>query len=131
MKQLEEQSEADRDAMNAMRDAIMSIHDQLMKHDAAIKKFQNYDVSLNKNIIGVESSVLKRVEEAKSFMAKNLETKIAASERRVFDGVERELRNKSSLSQFLVGQNDDPVLKPLVIECGYRKQIHDAPQFHE
>ena len=51
MKQLEEQSEADREAMNAMRDAIMGMHDQLMKHDAAIKKFQNYDVSLNKNII--------------------------------------------------------------------------------
>ena len=109
MKQLEEQSEADREAMSAMRDAIMGMHDQLMKHDAAIKKFQNYDVNLNKNIIGVESSVLKRVEEAKSFMAKNLETKIAVSERRIFDGVERELRNKNSLSHFLVGQDDDPV----------------------
>ena len=116
IKQLEDQSEADREAISAMRDAIMDMHGQLALHDNAIKRFQNNDININKNIISVESSVLKRVEDAKSFMTKNLDSKIASTERRIFDGVERELINKNTLSKFLIGQPDNPVLQPLVAD---------------
>ena len=73
--------------MGAMRTAIMSMHEQINNHDTLIKNTQKNDNTMSHNLIGVGSSVLKRVEESEAFMVNNLDVKIATSERRVLDGV--------------------------------------------
>ena len=45
IKQLEDQNEADREAMNGVRDAIMKMHDRLVEHDNSIKKLQQNDTT--------------------------------------------------------------------------------------
>ena len=114
IKQLEAQNEADREAMTGVRDAIMKMHERLVEHDNTLKKLQMNDTTINKNLIGIEANVLKRVEETKAFIMKNSETKVAESERRVLDGVERELNTKNTITRFIMGTEKDPVLQPLI-----------------
>ena len=114
IKQLEEQVEADREVISQMHIAVNDLYGYVREHGISIKKLQQRNAVQNTNILGVESGVLKKVEENKSFLASSFQLKLDEAQRETLKRVEHELQNKATMSGFMVGRGDDPVLRPLV-----------------
>ena len=110
IKQLEDQVEADRDVILQMHNAVNDLYDYVREQSVSIKKLQQKDAVQNTNILGVESGVLKRVEETKAFLASSFQLKLEESQRDTLKRVEGELQNKATMTSFMVGRGDDPVL---------------------
>ncbi len=108
---LEEQHEADREVITWLGDHLKLLHDKVTTHDAALNKTRRAAESANRNLMGVETAVLKRVDESRAFMDKKIDNKIQET----MKIVESEITDKRLMTRHLLGHKE-PVLEPLVHE---------------
>ncbi len=69
---LEEQHEADREMITWLGDQVKYLYDKASMHDSALDKMRRAAESASRNLLGIESAVLKRIDEGKAFIDKKL-----------------------------------------------------------
>ena len=113
LKQLEEQHEADREAIGCLKDAVVELQAKVSTHDANLAKIRRASDLAAKNSVGVEAAILKRLDDHKSFMTKDLEGKIEKARTHTLKAIEIEMTDRERFGKHLLG-HDAPILQPLV-----------------
>ena len=111
LKQFDDQFEADREAILALTNAVVELDQCSTTQQANSEQLNRANGELTRNAIGMEKSVLDRVEAAKIFLAKDFETRSNDLKARL----QVEFTESERLTKHLVGHGA-PVLKPLVDE---------------
>ncbi len=115
LKHLEEQHEADREAIGHLKDAVIELQAKVSAHDANLAKIRRASDLAAKNVVGVEAAVLKRIDDQKGFIGKEFEGKLEKMREHIVSGIECEMTSKDRFTKHLIG-HDTPVLQPLIEE---------------
>ncbi len=96
LKQLEDQHEADREAIGCLKDAVVELQGKVSAHDAGLAKIRRAGDLAAKNSVGVEAAILKRLDDHKSFVTKDFEDKVEKARVQIMNGIQHEMRTRSA-----------------------------------